>query len=156
MNRKFLLNTYQINGYDDSDFMRVMWCEESQAVVEHMYGTTRGAYMSDPTEGTTPATDVTQRAARIYIEEQARIDHKKNPSISVGDWVRIVKGRKYDHGIEFSVQGFPKYHDRYGRVQTVYVEGGDYKTDIHNVELIEKGALPFSVLEKALLILTRY
>lgn len=38
---KYVLTDYEINGYDDSDFMLTYWDDVTKKVDVHMHGTTR-------------------------------------------------------------------------------------------------------------------
>lgn len=96
-----VLNTYERNGYDDSDFYAVCWDREKQRIVEVEYDTTRcggGGYAKiDATEEVLRevyrhykkmATDYFDKT---YNEKLARMVRK-------GDTVEVVRGRKIPKG----------------------------------------------------------
>lgn len=96
-----VLNTYERNGYDDSDFYAVCWDEETQSVIDIEYDTTRaggGGYAEiDATE------DVLRKAYRYYKNcGRTLYDTKTNPNqakaVKVGDTVKVVRGRKIPKG----------------------------------------------------------
>lgn len=101
-----VLNTYEHNGYDDSDWYAVVWDEETKSVIEIEYDTTRagggGWAEVDATE------DTLRKAYRYYKHiGKALFDLKTNISqakkVNKGDTVRVIRGRKIPKGTEATV-----------------------------------------------------
>lgn len=91
------------NGRDDSDFYMIVWNEEKQAPESIEYASTRG--WSYPCYGSkvdaTPEVLAKYQAWRTAREREARINHDIEQS-TLPKWgreVRIIKGRKYAHGL---------------------------------------------------------
>lgn len=96
-----VLDTYERNGYHDSDWYAVCWDEEKQKLVEVEYDTTRagggGWARIDATE------EVLRKVYRLHKEEaRYRFDHFTNPKwakeYDKGDEVVVIKGRKVKPG----------------------------------------------------------
>ncbi len=91
------------NGYDDSDWYMTVWNEEKGAPEEICFASTRGwtypCYGSKP--DATPEVMAKYQAWKSAREREARINHDiaqaKLPKW--GREVRIIKGRKYAHGL---------------------------------------------------------
>lgn len=115
-----VLNTYERNGYDDSDFYAVCWDEKAGKVVTILYASTRGwTYPNGATVDATP--EIRERAAQAMFDngidshlsfimeserEKAKADIQKN-SI-----VQVFKGRKVPIGVMGKV--FWKKETQYG------------------------------------------
>ena len=96
-----VLDTYEHNGYHDSDFYAVCWDENSQKIVEVEYDTTRcgggGTATIDATD------EVIQKVYRYYKRiGKARFDSYTNEheakEFGRGDNVCVVRGRKVPVG----------------------------------------------------------
>ena len=96
-----VLDTGEINGYDDSDFYAVVYDAATDSIKRVEYASTRGwTYPNGAAVDATPevvakAEQVAARAhlARLETEEDAKVC-----SISKGDEVEVVKGRKVAKG----------------------------------------------------------
>lgn len=96
-----VINTYERNGYDDSDFYAVCWDEAAQAVVEIEYDTTRCG--SSGYAEIDASTEVLRKAFRYYYNcARAEFDKKWNAiqakQVKVGDTLNVVRGRKIKPG----------------------------------------------------------
>lgn len=96
-----VLDTYERNGYSDSDWYAVCWDEEKQAVVEVNYDTTRagGGGWAD----IDITTENLRKAYRYYYRRERQwFDWVGNPaqakSITKGDMAVVIKGRKVPQG----------------------------------------------------------
>lgn len=131
---------WEENGYHDSDFFRIVSDLEKEVCYKELVGTTRGAMEPSemmPSYHEVELIDDRAKAKQLYIDYL--LDEEMNDStLKIGDTVVITSGRKYPKGNEYVVTGFSEYRDRYGRVQTEYVnfEGG--RTSISNVELVSR------------------
>lgn len=96
-----VLDTYEHNGYHDSDFYAICWDENEGKIVEVEYDTTRcggGGYAKiDATD------EVLRKVYRFYSDVgRSLFDGKTNPSqakaVRVGDTVKVVRGQKIPKG----------------------------------------------------------
>jgi len=93
----------EANGYNDSDWYMTVWNEEKGAPEEICFASTRGwsypCYGSKP--DATPEVVAKYNAWRAAREKQARInrDIEQAGLPKWGREVRIIKGRKYAHGL---------------------------------------------------------
>lgn len=101
-----VLNWYERNGYDDSDWYATCWDEKEQRVVDVMFDTTRcgggGHAEIDATA------EVLRKVYRYWKNiGRALFDNRTNPEQAkkphVGDTVRIIGGRKIKKGTECKV-----------------------------------------------------
>ncbi len=135
-----VINTFEINGYDDSDGIALVYDRICKTLSRVTFWTTRGVITNDRLEGY--STEVTPAdkfgAMRALIKEQLE-SHSHTPR--AGDTVEIFKGRKYPKGTVFVVTGFSEYRDCYGRVQTTYAhsEDGAIKTSVSNLRVLKLG-----------------
>ena len=139
-----VLDTYERNGYDDSDFYAVCWDEESKSVIDVEYDTTRcgsGGYATiDATE------EVLRKAYRYYKNcSRAFYDAKINPGqakkVKKGDTVKVIKGRKIPKGSEGRVfwTGVRRNYYTYRDEERVGIEIGDERVflPIEYVEVVD-------------------
>lgn len=113
-----VLDTYERNGYDDSDFYAVCWDEEKQAVVEVEYDTTRcgagGIAEIDATEETLrDAYRYYKRLGRSLFDNRTNIEQAKR--YSKGDMVVVTRGRKIQKGTEGMVFWVGTRYNQYSR-----------------------------------------
>lgn len=96
-----VIDTFERNGYEDSDFYAVCWDEEQGRVVTIEYDTTRcpagGTAEIDATE------DVIRKVYHYYKKDATKTFDKYDniriaKAISIGDEVVVVKGRKVAKG----------------------------------------------------------
>lgn len=96
-----VLNTYERNGYEDSDFYAVCWDREKQEIVEVEYDTTRcggGGYAK------IDATEDTLREVYRYYKKMATdyfdsiYNEKLAKMVRKGDTVEVVRGKKVPKG----------------------------------------------------------
>lgn len=96
-----VIDTFERNGYHDSDFYATVWDEEKQAVVDVEYDTTRcgggGTAQIDATE------DTLRKVYRYYKRlGRSRFDGFSNEEqakqFGKGDKVVVVRGRKVAKG----------------------------------------------------------
>lgn len=96
-----VLDTYEHNGYDDSDWYAVCWDEEKGRIVEVEYDTTRAG------RGGWARIDATDKVLRKVYRYYHRIckdvfDRIFNPrqakAVRKGDTVAVVRGRKVPRG----------------------------------------------------------
>lgn len=113
-----VLDTYEHNGYDDSDFYAICWDKERQAVVEVEYDTTRcggcGFAEIDATEETLREVyRYYKRLGRSLFDTRTNIEQAKQ--YSKGDMVVVVRGRKIKKGIEGLVFWSGTRYNQYSR-----------------------------------------
>jgi hypothetical protein len=99
-----VLGKFERNGYDDSDFLAVVWTGEVVTTVE--YATTRGwTYYNG---ATVDATDEVKALAAEWmaatgIDRYRREDVAAALDVAVGKRVRVTKGRKVPVGTEGTI-----------------------------------------------------
>lgn len=96
-----VLNWYERNGYDDSDWYATCWDCERKTIVEVMFDTTRCGGGGHAEIDATP--DVLREVYRYWKAiGKSLFDGKTNPEqakrIYVGDAVRVTGGRKFPKG----------------------------------------------------------
>ncbi len=101
-----VLDWYEHNGYDDSDWYAICWNEEKQAIDEVLFNTTRCA--CDGYAEIDATTEVLRKVYRYWKNiGRTMFDSRTNPEQAkkphVGDTVRIVGGRKIKKGTECKV-----------------------------------------------------
>ncbi len=96
-----VIDTYEHNGYEDSDWYAVCWDEEEGKVVEVEYDTTRagggGWAEIDATE------EVLRKVYRFYHRAcreafDSFFNKKQAKEVKVGDTVKVVRGTKIQKG----------------------------------------------------------
>ena len=111
-----VMDTYEHNGRDDSDWYAVCWDEEQQKVVHVNYDTTRcgGGGRAD--------IDITEenllKVYRYYKQDARKwFDTVGNPEsakqVRKGDTVRVVKGRKVKKGTEGTVAWIGSVYNKF-------------------------------------------
>lgn len=145
---KVLLNTYERNGYHDSDGIALVLNRAAKKLERIVYWTTRGHVSGDQLEGVdrSPTRADFFRSMRIIRNE---LLSKNMPE--QGDNVVISRGRKYPKGTVFKIDRFSNYRDHYGRVQTVYAhdKAGSIKVNCNNIDLTSIGrSLAFGELTR--------
>ena len=113
-----VLDTYEHNGRDDSDFYAVVWDETEQRVKEVQYATTRGwTYNNGATVDATPEVwekaQNWQRAINIAREESDI--RAKYARAYVGATVTVVRGRKVPKGFTGKVLSLSERYNPYER-----------------------------------------
>lgn len=113
-----VIEKYERNGYDDSDFVAVVWDEESQSVQHIEYATTRGwTYCNSATVDVTPEN---LAKAEAYMRAKAfqrwKDDNLKQAEMPYkGRLVKVIKGRKVKPGTTGEVFWFGE--DQYKAAQ---------------------------------------
>lgn len=98
-----VLELFERNGRDDSDFIAIVWDEESQQTREVEYASTRGwTYLNNAWVDATPevrakADEYWRRITRATFESAARARAKQPQK---GSQVRVARGRKVPRGFE--------------------------------------------------------
>ena len=101
-----VLDWYEHNGYDDSDWYALCWNEEKQQIDKVLYETTRCGCSGRAEIDATP--DVLRKVYRYWKNiGRALFDSESNPTQAkkprVGDTVRVIGGRKVKKGTEGKV-----------------------------------------------------
>lgn len=142
-----VLDTYERNGYDDSDFFAIYWDEASQSVKTMEYGTTRGwTYPNHASVDATP--EVIEKSLRFEIARAVplfvRNDREAAAVPGKGKTCRVIKGRKIAKGEVVRVIGNPqtsKWNSWSAEVTTALVQIADsnvfVKTNINNLEVVD-------------------
>ena len=109
-----VLDTGEMNGYNDSDFYAVVWDEERQTIHRVEYDSTRyaggGSAVIDATD------EVKEKASAYVYKELLELWNRKNEETSKipikGNRVRVVSGRKVKIGTEGILfwLDFPRRH----------------------------------------------
>ena len=92
-----VLETYEENGYHDSDFYAVVWDDETESIIHKQYATTRfysngyGAKVDATEEVVAKAT--AERKAR-FLESAIEADEETAKTVAKGKTVEINRGRK--------------------------------------------------------------
>ena len=92
-----VLETYEENGYNDSDFYAVVWDDETNCLRHKLYATTRfysngyGAKIDATPEIVAKAT--AERKSR-FLQSEVEKDEEKAKTIAKGKKVEVVSGRK--------------------------------------------------------------
>ena len=92
-----VLETYEENGYHDSDFYAVVWDDETESIIHKQYATTRfysngyGAKIDATPEIIEKAT--AERKAR-FLKSAIEADEETAKTVAKGKMVEINRGRK--------------------------------------------------------------
>ena len=92
-----VLETYEENGYHDSDFYAVVWDDETESIIHKQYATTRfysngyGAKIDATPEVVAKAT--AERKAR-FLKSAIEKDEETAKTVAKGKMVEINRGRK--------------------------------------------------------------
>lgn len=113
-----VLDTYEQNGYNDSDFYAICWNKERQAVVEVKYDTTRcgdgGVAEIDATEETLREVyRHYKRLGRSLFDAKTNIGQAKQ--YGKGDMVVVVRGHKIKKGTKGLVFWSGTRYNKYSR-----------------------------------------
>lgn len=96
-----VLDTYERNGRDDSDFYAIVWDEPNQTILHIEYASTRG--WTYPNGATVDATPEVQAKAQEYLRKTAfdrwQDDNRRQAKMPYkGRKVKVIAGRKLQHG----------------------------------------------------------
>ena len=96
-----ILDTYEQNGYDDSDFLAHVWNESTQSVISVCYASTRGwTYANGADVDATP--EVVEKANNYYrlqaLENWKKNNEKQAKTPAKGKTLLVYKGRKTPKG----------------------------------------------------------
>ena len=92
-----VLETYEENGYNDSDFYAIVWDDETESIIHKQYATTRfysngyGAKIDATPEIIEKAT--AERKAR-FLKSAIEKDEETAKTVAKGKMVEINRGRK--------------------------------------------------------------
>lgn len=92
-----VLETYEENGYNDSDFYAIVWDDETNSLIHKQFATTRfysngyGAKIDATPEIIEKAT--AERKAR-FLKSAIEADEEKAKTVAKGKMVEINRGRK--------------------------------------------------------------
>ena len=92
-----VLETYEENGYHDSDFYAVVWDDETESIIHKQYATTRfysngyGAKVDATPEVIAKAT--AERKSR-FLKSAIEADEETAKTVAKGKMVEINRGRK--------------------------------------------------------------
>lgn len=136
-----VLDTGEINGRDDSDFYAVVWDDEAGCTKRVTYASTRGwTYPNSASVDATPEVlakyDAWCEKRRLeYITAQSK---KEAYTPSRGKRIRVVKGRKVEHGVEGEVfwVGPCKWNRNASRVGVQLTNGDKVFIDAANVVVL--------------------
>lgn len=101
-----VLDWYEHNGHDDSDWYAICWNEEKQTIDEVLFDTTRCGGCGHAEIDATP--EVLRKVYRYWKRiGRTMFDNSTNPRQAkkphIGDTVRIIAGRKIKKGTECKV-----------------------------------------------------
>lgn len=98
-----VLDKYEHNGYDDSDFYAVCWDEEKGCVVEEEYDTTRCGGYGTASIDATP--EVIRKAYRWYFknarynfDKKGGLNERRAKTVNKGSVVKVIRGSKVKKG----------------------------------------------------------
>jgi len=156
-----VLEIYEINGYDDSDFMAIVWDAEKQLVKSVQYATTRGwTYNNSASVDATP--EVREVAAAYwYAAHRATVERVTRESFTkpyVGAEVIVKRGRKVPQGFRGKVLSLAKrakYHQSRWGVNSeiwVFITDGNASWEVkaEYCEVVRNESVEASMLADAL------
>lgn len=124
-----VLQTYERNGSDDSDFIAIVWDAESRAFRHIEYASTRGwSYANGAKVDATPdvieaARDRMYELYRVALREDAA---RQSVKLEVGKRARVVAGRKVPHGTTWEVVDIrDNQYDRTNKRVTLVADAGE-------------------------------
>lgn len=138
-----VLNTWEHNTYEDSDWYALVWDREEGRTKTINYDTTRAGTSGWAEIDATP--DVLREAYRYYKADcRKKFDEYWNPTnakkIRKGDTVRIVKGYKVKKGTEATVFWAGTRYNPYSRMEEerlgIEVDGERVFISARNAEVI--------------------
>ena len=106
-----VLDTGEVNGYDDSDFYAVVWNPETKAPERVTYASTRG--WTYPNGATVDATDEVRAAYKEYCAERIRAERE-----------RVAKREAATPVVGRNVRVIHSYHSRKGDTAVLVGETG--------------------------------
>lgn len=139
-----VLDKWERNGYDDSDFFALVWNEETQATEVIEYATTRGwTYANGATIDATP--EVIAKANAYKIKQatasylRSSMDDACEPA--KGKVCQVTKGRKIAKGSMVTIIGDPQrsvfgYNNEVYNVLVRLADGTMLKTNVTNLEVV--------------------
>lgn len=141
--RGLVLNTYERNGYDDSDFYATVWNVEKGKPQDICYASTRGwTYANGAVIDATPEVRALYDA---YVEKQNQVYREHKAAIEAatpkkGKVVKVVRGRKVPIGTQGTCIWVGP--DKFARVRNAFRVGiatptGTVFTAIGNVEVVQ-------------------
>lgn len=136
-----VLELGEYNGRDDSDFYAVVWDDEQGCTKRVEYATTRG--WTYPNGASVDATPEVREKYNKWCEAK-RIEYliaqrkKEEMTPTRGKRIRVVKGRKVEHGVEGEVfwVGPCRYNRNTTRVGVQLTNGEKVFIDAANVSVI--------------------
>lgn len=137
-----VLNWYERNGYDDSDWYADVWDEEKQEIKTVLYMTTRcGGWGTAELDATDDVLrQVYRKYKRMATSGYSAFNERRAKRIFNGDTVRIVKGRKVPKGTVATVFWSGTVNNPYSRCQEerigIEVNGDRIFIAAENAELI--------------------
>lgn len=139
-----VLTTYEKNGYDDSDFLAVVWSEEKGEPFDVLYASTRFAGGDLVTVDATPEVRAKYEGwkARKVAEARAAEAAREAATPYRGKTVKVVRGRKVPLGTVGEVTWFGKgksygFRPAETRVGLRTLDGTVYWTAAKNVEVVQ-------------------
>lgn len=139
-----VLDTYERNMHDDSDFYALVWDEETQSVKSIEYATTRAwTYPNHAEVDATP--EVQAKALEHYVKSGAaglvRNSETEAKKPAKGKTCRVVKGRKIAKGLIVKVIGSPVkstygYHSSVYNVLVQLPDNSMVHTNVENLEVL--------------------
>lgn len=143
-----VLDEYEHNKYDDSDFYAIVWDEETQSVQQIQYAST--SYYSydhgcviDATPEVLAKADAWGRARSLKQRLHVH-NYKAEKEFAQGRKVRVVKGRKIAKGTEGEIisvheRNYGPSYNNVGVVRSAYVDTGRDRVyiNIDNLVLID-------------------
>ena len=137
-----VLNWYERNGYDDSDWYAECWDDEKGCVVTVLFDTTRCGGGGSATVDATA--EVLRKAYRYYKRiSRSQFDTYFNPeqakTVRKGDMVRVTRGRKIPKGTVGKVfwAGACRNPYAYGTVERVGIECEDGEKKFLPLDYVE-------------------
>jgi len=152
-----VLKTYEENGYDDSDFIAMVWDETTQSIKHVEYATTRGWTYHNSAK--IDATEEVKEKARAYaikqnFEKLKKSYEKQSLTPDKNKIVKVVKGRKVPKGLEGVILWIKEetynYHNKVSSIGIKDINGVVHRSYTHNVEVINPKQ--YMVSEKQILI----
>jgi len=146
-----VLETYERNGYDDSDFYAIVWDEAEQCTKSIEYASTRGwTYLNS---AVVDATDEVKEKAHAHRRAMLRSSladgiRARFQRPYVGAQVTVARGRKVPRGVTGEVLTVQKQYDGYTREDWLLIFGpsGAWKVKAAHCDVMPNPA----ALERAL------
>lgn len=134
--RGCVISEFERNGYDDSDFVAVVWDESTQTIQDITYATTR--FWTYCNSCTIDATPEVLTKVKAYNAEQERIRHAAFVERDIlvvreGREVEVFKGRKVPIGTIGRVSKI--LEGPWGKTVNILVGRNFFNTSIDNVRV---------------------